>query len=346
MATHGSIDLLSQSREILYGNENVEKQKEEITLESIFLLVNSMNTSLNDRMNMVMDKMNSLEITVKKINGMCDQITKLHARVSKNEAEISQLNLRCSDFDGNLQGLSNIFDGFKTKCDQTEERMKTLNNRLTCCETEMKRGIEENMTFLKKLREEKDELSEKVLDLKCRSMKNNLIFSGVQELPGENIEDVVREFIESDLGINEYIEIGNVHRFGRGARPGQRGRPRDIVVRFLYYQQLSLVLSHAKRLKGKRIWIKQQFPSEVEQARKSLYPVMNDMRSKGHRVKMVRDMLYVDGEVYEQPFPESPSEQRYALPRFVLETPNMNEMNTPERRPAKRYRPRTTPDSS
>jgi hypothetical protein len=40
-----------------------------------------------------------------------------------------------------------------------------------------------------------------ITDLKCRSMNNNLIFTGLFESPSEYTEGILREFITNELGI-------------------------------------------------------------------------------------------------------------------------------------------------
>jgi hypothetical protein len=73
-------------------------------------------------------------------------------------------------------------------------------------------------------------------------MKNNLIFTGLFESPREYTEGILREFIKNELGIEEYIEFGNVHRFGRRETPDRK--PRPIVARFIYNRQLTLILQN------------------------------------------------------------------------------------------------------
>jgi hypothetical protein len=86
---------------------------------------------------------------------------------------------------------------------------------------------------------------------------------GFQSLPG------------IELNIDYYIEFGNVHRFGsrQNNNNGTEIKPRPIVARFLYYNDLAYVLECAKRLRGKPYGINQQFPAEIENRRRSLYPV-------------------------------------------------------------------------
>jgi hypothetical protein len=59
-------------------------------------------------------------------------------------------------------------------------------------------------------------------DLKCRSLKNNLIFTGLFESPREYTEGILREFIKNELGMEEYIEFRYVHRFGQRETPDRK----------------------------------------------------------------------------------------------------------------------------
>jgi hypothetical protein len=54
-------------------------------------------------------------------------------------------------------------------------------------------------------------------------------------------EAKLRDFLGCDLNIDYYIEFGNVHRFGsrQNNTNGTEIRPRPIVARFLYYNDLA-----------------------------------------------------------------------------------------------------------
>ncbi|XP_021370156.1 uncharacterized protein LOC110461149 [Mizuhopecten yessoensis] len=138
------------------------------------------------------------------------------------------------------------------------------------------------------------ELQEVVTDLQCRSMKCNLVFTGLQENRGEDTEALIRQFICNELWIDDVHEFGNVHRFGK-----RRGnKPRPIVARFLCQRQHDDVLRHAFRLKGKVFGLHEQFPPIIEEARMKLYPVAKAKRRNGHKVRLVRDKMFVDGVLY------------------------------------------------
>lgn len=126
-------------------------------------------------------------------------------------------------------------------------------------------------------------------------MKNNLVFTGLGgEFSDEDTESKLRDFIFHELGIDNHIEFGNVHRFGKTVT--EKHRP--IVARFLYYNDLVNVRDSAFRLKGKPYGINEQDPAEIEQKRKKLYPVAKQYKQTGHNTKLVRDKLYINGKLF------------------------------------------------
>jgi hypothetical protein len=46
-------------------------------------------------------------------------------------------------------------------------------------------------------------IEEGLLDVQCRSMKNNLIFTGLSEQEGENCEGLLRDFLYYEMNINK-----------------------------------------------------------------------------------------------------------------------------------------------
>jgi hypothetical protein len=86
-------------------------------------------------------------------------------------------------------------------------------------------------------------------------------------------------------------EVGS-HRVGR-KRHAQR-KPRAIVVKFNYFKDREHIRLNARKLRGTRIGIAEQFPEEIEKIRQMLYPEMKKAKAEGHRVCMVRDKLYIN----------------------------------------------------
>ncbi|CAG2187245.1 unnamed protein product [Mytilus edulis] len=65
-------------------------------------------------------------------------------------------------------------------------------------------------TVVNNAKQENENLQSTVIDLQCRSMKNNLVFTGLTETEGENTEEVIRDFIQQFLHVTHRIEFGNI----------------------------------------------------------------------------------------------------------------------------------------
>ena len=110
----------------------------------------------------------------------------------------------------------------------------------------------------------------------------------------------LRSFINDELQVDSYdIAFGNVHRLGPKFDPKRIRRPRPIVAKFVLYDDLVCVKKAAKNLKGKPFWISEQYPPEIEETRKRLYPIAKEERKKKSRVSLIRDKLYVNGNLVE-----------------------------------------------
>ncbi|KAK3107397.1 hypothetical protein FSP39_002575 [Pinctada imbricata] len=132
-------------------------------------------------------------------------------------------------------------------------------------------------------------------------MRDNLLFSGIPEEEEEDCEETVKEFIRTDMRVRKEIDFERVHRIGKYPT-NPNSRPRTIVAKFSRFKDRELVRRQApKTLKGTGFYVQEQFPVEVEQRRKSLFPVMRDARRRHRKVKLVRDRLYIDGVEYVHP---------------------------------------------
>ena len=75
-------------------------------------------------------------------------------------------------------------------------------------------------------------------------------------------------FMQNELDISEAhtIEFQRIHRIGR-LNPSQ-DKPRPIIARFLRYSDRELVMSRAKKLKGKGLGISADLPKDIVNRRK------------------------------------------------------------------------------
>ena len=84
---------------------------------------------------------------------------------------------------------------------------------------------------------------------------------------------------ELDISEADTIEFQRIHRIGR-LNPSQ-DKPRPIIVRFLRYSDRELVMSRAKKLKGKGFGISADLPRDIVKRRKELTPKFKKAKEDG-----------------------------------------------------------------
>ncbi len=80
--------------------------------------------------------------------------------------------------------------------------------------------------------QENTELRAEILDLKCRSMEKNLIFSGLDYERNEHCVMKIQRFLQSELQLPYSVNLEKAHRFGKIGINGVR----PIIARFVYKQ--------------------------------------------------------------------------------------------------------------
>ncbi|XP_021360812.1 uncharacterized protein LOC110455165 [Mizuhopecten yessoensis] len=192
------------------------------------------------------------------------------------------------------------------RLEMIERKIDRMESRMTASEKKASE-LERSVKFVSEMISRKEMW---ILRIQCALCLES---SGLAENPEENPEALLREFIAVELGIEQYIEFGNVHRFGRIVG----GKSRPIVARFIYNKEREGVLRCARRLKGSTFYINEQFPTEIQQRRRELGPTVRDLRGKGKNVRLVRDKLIVDGRLYDGPIIKQSSVKERRSPTSV-----------------------------
>ena len=91
----------------------------------------------------------------------------------------------------------------------------------------------------------------------------------------------------------------------------------------------------AQKLSGSNVWVNEQFLPEIEERRKKFYPVMRQAKKDKKRTKLVRDILYIEGEVYMPPTESAPAQSNNGPTQLSRQTPGRS-----YRRPYKNKRQR------
>lgn len=128
-------------------------------------------------------------------------------------------------------------------------------------------------------------------------MRDNLIFSGIPEGKLQDTEQVLQNFLQNKYKLDYKIDFERVHRIGKWNEFSVY--PRKIVAKFSYFKDREYIrLNASKRLKGSQIYVNEQFPPEIEEKRRKLYPILRQAKKDKKRAKLVRDTLYIEGKEY------------------------------------------------
>lgn len=307
-----SISLSETTSLIQQSRDMVENSTDNPVLNLILQIVTNIQGSISQLSDNIEKRFEALNSTVLLVSG----------RVTKLETETDGLRKRFDQCETSVTGLSNLFDEEKSKTQKNttnaikqQGRIEVLEKYLNVeARSERPRPndalaqIARRFTFLEKQIEELKktapttvnssadndrfgELESAITDLQCRSMKNNLIFRNLFEHKDENTEEKIRVFIQRELGIDHHIAFGNVHRFGKRVP----GKSRPIVARFIYHQDLRLVLDRASYLRNSKFSIHEQFPKSIEDKRRTLYPILKQAKIDRQNAVLIRDKLFING---------------------------------------------------
>ena len=215
------------------------------------------------------------------IHGMFEIIMKKLSKLDSIESRMESLEQEFKDVKSSIEFVH-----------AEVEDIKKVNEHLKKSDEETKKRIEN-------LEQLNSTLNNRVIDLQARSMRDNLIFYNVKESDGENTTALIHDILENTLGIEnaKTMKIDRSHRMGK-KQGTTRTKQRAIVAKFNYFQDKERVLANVKKFKGSGMAVSEQFPDEIIKERKRLYPEFKKAKEQGKRVKLVRNRLYIDGQLY------------------------------------------------
>ena len=129
---------------------------------------------------------------------------------------------------------------------------------------------------LKREKQLRKDLEQKLLNQERYSRRDNLLFSGIAEERGETYQDCERKVIQAlahaGLGNLNPRAVVRAHRIGRPhIKPV--GSPRPILVRFLLFKDRQYTFENRSALRQNNIFVNEDFPEEVAKCRQVLTPI-------------------------------------------------------------------------
>ena len=239
-------------------------------------------------------RMTNIERQIKDLNQVKHEVNKSTISVSAMQDDISSMNRKINEYDYSINTYSEM-------CDEAASNQKLAQTTIEdLCERVG--NLEKNQSTLQpKLQKFESEIT----DLQCRSMRDNLVFTGIEEpeyIEGntpENAESTLKDFLKHEMKIDEPIQFHRVHRLNYSEnqeRYNNVNNPRHIVAKFERFKDREYVRHQAsKTLRGKPFGVREQFPRVIEEKRRLLYPEMKRARANPeNKVRLVKDKLYIN----------------------------------------------------
>ena len=146
-------------------------------------------------------------------------------------------------------------------------------------------------------------LREKLLKNESHSRRDNLVFIGVAEQKGESCDAIILDILNSAGYDLDLRAVARAHRVG----PYNKHRIRPIVEKFHHYRDRESVWEGRRYVKEScGVTIAEDFPEEIRERRKRLYPILNaaiSYRDEDHpdfrfRARLSVDKLIINGSSY------------------------------------------------
>ena len=133
--------------------------------------------------------------------------------LGKIETSVTLIGKRVDDLEGKFSAVEKCITFVSGQYDEQVEAYKQLKGQV---DEIAKRtgGCKVETPAIDEIRA----LGQSVVDIKTRSMRENLIFKGIPEAPDgvtENCERVIQNFIREEIGIHRNISFVRVHRLGK-----------------------------------------------------------------------------------------------------------------------------------
>lgn len=160
-----------------------------------------------------------------------------------------------------------------------------------------------------RLEERFKETSDKLIDMQSRSMRKNLIISGLDEPANETNDQLmadVQSFIRDKLKVEQQVPLKIVHRLNY--TDGSDMRP--VVLKLSNFEQKAILLSHGPNLKGltnqknKHFYLNEQLPDRYAEDRRYAQHWIKQNKAKPAneqlQMKIHKNKLRVNNEPYKR----------------------------------------------
>ena len=244
------------------------------------------------------DRMARIEHNIAEFNGVKSKVATLENTVKAIDNGVKRISDQVNIHQSKIQTQSEICEDARTASAYSKIRVDDISAQVQQVLIDNDDLRRDNET----MRSQLEKADRAIVDLQCRSMRDNLLFVGIHEPEyvendPEDVEKTLDSFLAQEMNITDKIPFHRVHRMGTYESDDS---PRPIVAKFERFKDRELVRRAAPQtLRGKPFGVREQIPKVIEDRRKQLYPIMKKARSKqDNKVRLVRDKLFINSCEY------------------------------------------------
>ncbi|XP_049273554.1 uncharacterized protein LOC119401792 isoform X2 [Rhipicephalus sanguineus] len=206
----------------------------------------------------------------------------------KVDEMLSQLLAGQARISQELASLSETVASFESRLMNVETMAASMSNIIPRV-SELEQTVGTLQKLVGKLDRQNDELEN-------RLRKNNLIIHGLRETSSETTDHLLESVLDL-LSVKLGVKCDDIERCHRlGAKRGDK--PRPVIIKLMDFRSKIAILNNARKLKGSKIYINEDYSARVRLARKALWQNSQDMRKNAGKVKLKHDTLTIDGVRY------------------------------------------------
>ena len=273
---------------------------------------------MNSTMNTGHDTNSKIDILSQKVEDMLKKLSLLDTfgeKLGKFNNTIQTLATNIEKVTSRIGEVEKSMDFMNSQLEENKKDLTKVKTDLATVKGDVSHVKNENgnlVNTITRMQTELKNLHERHIDLQTRSMRENLVFTGIEmNSPNEEsdaTEEIIKKFMTEKLKLDPVLEFHRAHRFGkiseRKKPDGSTFKTKPIVCRFKNFKEREVVRKAASNLKGTYYGISEQFPKEINDKRRALWPYFQEARKQNKKAFFKRDRLYIEGTEFVAPLQE------------------------------------------
>lgn len=275
--------------------------------------VNNMSDIPEDKVELLLKQMQDLSDSVKtEVSSIREDFASVRSEVSTFRGELASVRNEMLKTNKDMIDTKNTVSDLEKWVEDREHQDRKQEDTFSAISDGMSKMNDEITDLKQQLKQSHtnyDSLKEYTMRVEYQSRRDNIVFHGVPESvrprnPGdktaEDCTSIIRDIL-IELGITDAADIRIVRCHRLGAKNDRNKWPRPIIAKFHWYGDRMTVWglrSDVRSLRDGTMFITENFPPEIEQRRRQLYPSFKAAKATDSDARLVYDTLTVHGKQY------------------------------------------------